>query len=129
MVFALYLIVTSIEMCMNTLNHTSLIKKLAVLVAVTGVSGSISLPVLAQVNPHPSIFNEPPYNHSYSPRPRHRPKHRPKHRPGPLLGQEPADGGPPPAQRPGDQPGYGPQGGEPPTGGPPPVPPAGTPPG
>ena len=103
---------------MNTLNYTSLIKKLAVLLAVTGVSGSISLPVLAQVNPHPSIFNEPPYNQSYSPRPGHQPKHRPGHklghRPGRLLGLGPADG---------------PQGGTPPTGGPPPVPPAGTPPG
>lgn len=84
-------------MSMNLLNRTSLIKKasvsvsrtVAVLVAVTGVSFSISFPVLAQLNPHPSIFREPPYNRFQSRPPRHKPGHRPGHRPGPRLGHEP----------------------------------------
>jgi len=56
---------------MKTQHHSDLIEKLACLVAVAGVSVLIGFPVGAQnpggaVNPHPSIFNEPPYNRSRS---------------------------------------------------------------
>ena len=48
-------------------NHSNLLKKLAGLVGVAGVSVLIGLPAGAQqqggaLNPTPSIFNEPPYN-------------------------------------------------------------------
>ncbi len=97
MAFALANSDLDVEMSMNALNRASLLKKLALLVAITGISSSISIPVLAQTNPRPSIFNEPPYNRSY-PRPGHRPKHGPRHHghgPGRMLGQGPADNGPP----------------------------------
>ena len=84
-------------------NRTSLLKKVAVLVAVTGVSSLITLPALAQLNPRPSIFNEPTYNRSYRPRPGHEPRHGPRPRLGhgrgprldPRLGQQPGYGRPP----------------------------------
>ncbi len=52
---------------MKIQHHTDLIKKLAGLVGVAGVSVLIGFPAGAQqqggaLNPHPSIFNEPPYN-------------------------------------------------------------------
>lgn len=75
---------------MNKLTRTSLSKKLAVLMTVTGVSSLISLPVMAQLNPRPGIFNEPPYNRLQSP-----PKHdHPRHRHDGRIGERPA---PPPA--------------------------------
>ena len=50
-------------------NHSNLLKQLASLVGVAGVSVLIGFPVEAQqqggaLNPSPSIFNEPPYNRS-----------------------------------------------------------------
>lgn len=56
---------------MKIQHHTDLIKKLAGLVGVAGVSVLIGFPAGAQqqggvLNPHPSIFNEPPYNRSRS---------------------------------------------------------------
>ena len=55
-------------------HHTDLLKKLAGLMGVLGASVLIGFPVGAQqqgggVNPRPSIFNEPPYNHSGSTQP------------------------------------------------------------
>lgn len=57
---------------MKAQNHSNLLKKLAALVGVAGVSVIIGLPVEAQqqggaINPRPSIFNEPPYNRSRTP--------------------------------------------------------------
>ncbi len=71
---------------MNKLTRTSALKKLAVLMTVTGVSSLISLPVMAQLNPRPRIFDEPPYNRLQSP-PKH---HHPKHKHDPRLGERPA---------------------------------------
>ena len=72
---------------MNTLNYLSWLKKVTVLIIVTGTSLSISLPAFAQLNPRPSIFNEPPYNSlqgAPGPRPgHHRPKHHPPGKPRP----------------------------------------------
>jgi uncharacterized surface protein with fasciclin (FAS1) repeats len=56
---------------MKIQHRGNLIKKLVGLIGVTGVSVVIAFPVGAQnpggaVNPHPSIFNEPPYNRSGS---------------------------------------------------------------
>ena len=50
----------------ETRNHSNLLKKLAGLVAIAGVSALINFPAEAQgvLNPTPSIFNEPPYNRS-----------------------------------------------------------------
>ena len=79
---------------MNETNRTSLSKKFVVLMTVTGISALISLPVMAQLNPRPRSFDEPPYSRPRSPL-AHKPKHhRPKHRLDPLLGERPA---PPPA--------------------------------
>jgi hypothetical protein len=47
---------------MNALNPTSLLKKVAVLLGVAAATSLISFPVLAQINPNPSIFNEPQNN-------------------------------------------------------------------
>ena len=52
---------------MKVQNHSNLLKKLASLVGVVGVSTLIGFPAGAQqqggaLNPTPSIFNEPPYN-------------------------------------------------------------------
>lgn len=51
---------------MKIKHHTDWLKKLAGLVGVAGVSVLISFPAGAQqggaLNPHPSIFDEPPYN-------------------------------------------------------------------
>ncbi len=54
---------------MKIQHHSSLLKKLAGLIGAAGVSIAIAFPAGAQntggaVNPHPSIFNEPPYNRS-----------------------------------------------------------------
>lgn len=76
---------------MNKLTRTSLSKKFAVLMTVTGVSSFISLPVMAQLNPRPRIFDEPPYNRLHSP-PKH---HHPKHKRDPRIGERPA---PPPVE-------------------------------
>ena len=73
---------------MNKINRIGVFR-LAVLMAVISVSSAISLPVLAQVNPHPSIFDEPLYSH------RHRRGHRLGHCHGPLLVQGAVDNGPP----------------------------------
>lgn len=71
---------------MNELTRTSLSKKFAVFMTVTGVSSFISLPVMAQLNPRPRIFDEPPYNRLQSP-PKH---HHPKHKHDPRIGERPA---------------------------------------
>ncbi len=47
---------------MNGLNFSATTKKLAGLVSVAIAGASIGIPVAAQLNPNPSIFNEPPYN-------------------------------------------------------------------
>jgi len=114
---------------MDSLNLTSLIKKVAVLVAVTGVTSLISLPVLAQLNPHPSIFNEPPYHRSYSQRPGPRLKHRRGHKrqlsaqgprqPAPPNGAPPARGSQRSAPPDGAPPARGSQRSAPPDGAPP----------
>ena len=53
---------------MKVQNHSNLLKKLAGLVGVVGVTALIGFPAQAQqggaVNPRPSIFDEPPYNRS-----------------------------------------------------------------
>ncbi|KAM3114837.1 hypothetical protein [Phormidesmis sp. 146-33] len=51
---------------MNLLNHNGLAKRLSALVGAVGTAALLGLPALAQVNPNPSIFNEPPYNRSQS---------------------------------------------------------------
>lgn len=65
------------EASMKALNPTSLLKKVTVLLGVAAASSLISFPVLAQLNPNPSIFNEPPYNGSRCPRPDSRRSLRP----------------------------------------------------
>ncbi|MBW4488402.1 MAG: fasciclin domain-containing protein [Trichocoleus desertorum ATA4-8-CV12] len=47
---------------MNRLNSINSFKKLASFIGLATASTLIGLPALAQVNPNPSIFNEPPYN-------------------------------------------------------------------
>jgi len=47
---------------MTRLKSISSFKKLTSLLGVATASALIGLPALAQVNPRPSIFNEPPYN-------------------------------------------------------------------
>jgi hypothetical protein len=70
---------------MDKLKRKTWIEKLAVLIAVTGVSFLISIPVFAQLNPHPSIFKEAPYNRFQ----RQRPKHRRKYKPNAQLRKRP----------------------------------------
>ncbi|MBD2119419.1 fasciclin domain-containing protein [Trichocoleus sp. FACHB-262] len=47
---------------MTKLKSISSLKKLTSFLGVVTASALIGLPALAQVNPNPSIFNEPPYN-------------------------------------------------------------------
>lgn len=47
---------------MNTKNSRNLFKSIATLVGIASVSACFSLPVKAQVNPNPSIFEE--YSHN-----------------------------------------------------------------
>ncbi len=58
---------------MNTQDRTSLLK----MAFVTGVAAisSLAIPALAQ-NPHPTIFNEPPYNQRSGPPAKIHPGHR-----------------------------------------------------
>lgn len=49
---------------MNSPERANLIKKLIGFVGAAGITSLMSSPVLAQLNPNPSIFNEPPYNRS-----------------------------------------------------------------
>lgn len=65
---------------MNSLNSTTQFKKLSVVVIIFSISCFISNPVLAQTNPRPSIFNEPPYNRSRNYRPKYKPKRKPNAR-------------------------------------------------
>ncbi|BAZ40200.1 hypothetical protein NIES4101_61610 [Calothrix sp. NIES-4101] len=74
---------------MNLFNRITLLKKLAVLAVATGISFLISMPVLAQTNPRPSIFKEFPYNRSSNHRTRQRPKRTLKHRPNARLKKQP----------------------------------------
>jgi hypothetical protein len=74
---------------MDTLKRKTLIETLAVLITVTGVSFLISIPVLGQLNPHPSIFKEAPYNRSHRQRPKRKPKYRPKRKPNAQLRKRP----------------------------------------
>jgi uncharacterized surface protein with fasciclin (FAS1) repeats len=50
------------EFRMTRLKSISSFKKLASYIGLATASALIGLPALAQVNPNPSIFNEPPYN-------------------------------------------------------------------
>jgi len=104
------------------MNYIKLLQKFAVLVAVAGVGAAISPPLSAQLNPNPSIFNEPPYNRGLNtpppPRPRQGPAYGrpplppgygapPRPRQGPAYGRPPLPpgyGAPPP--QPGFPPGY-----------------------
>lgn len=59
---------------MNTQNRTSLLK-MAFLAGFAAISSLVSLPASAQ-NPHPTIFNEPPYNQRSGPPQKVHPGHR-----------------------------------------------------
>lgn len=63
---------------MNALNSTTQFKKLPLVIIITAISLLNIIPVLAQTNPHPSIFNEPPYNRFHNYRPKYKPKRKPK---------------------------------------------------
>ncbi len=83
---------------MNILNEANLLKKMAILVVSLGVSYVIAPGAIAQSNPRPSIFNEPPYNR-VAPRPepkRGRHGHPPKPRP---PSPRSTNGAPPPQTR------------------------------
>ncbi len=64
---------------MNAFNRVNLIKKVAVLLAVTSISSLISLPVLAQSSPRPTIFSEAPYNRQDGAKPKPPGKKHGKH--------------------------------------------------
>jgi len=95
---------------MNAFNRVNLIKKVAVLLAVTSISSLISLPVLAQNRPRPTVFSEAPYNRQDGAKPKppgkkhgkhhgkhdhggpgHPPGHGPKHPLRPGAGHPPGD--------------------------------------
>jgi|GEM_PF-6615198 len=64
---------------MNAFNRVNLIKKVAVLLAVTSISSLISLPVLAQSSPRPTVFSEAPYNRQDGAKPKPPGKKHGKH--------------------------------------------------
>ena len=64
---------------MNAFNRVNLIKKVAVLLAVTSISSLISLPVLAQSSPRPTVFSEAPYNRQDGAKPKPHGKKHGKH--------------------------------------------------
>lgn len=67
---------TRTKQFMDILNKSHLLKKIVVLVVSLGVSAAIAPGASAQLNPRPSIFNEPPYNRvAPRPEPRHRDPH------------------------------------------------------
>jgi hypothetical protein len=75
-------------MSMNVFVSTNWIKKLASLTILTiaaSISLSVNIPVEAQTNPRPSIFNEYPYNRSPKRRVKRRPKARFKAKPNTKL--------------------------------------------
>jgi hypothetical protein len=73
---------------MNLFNRITLLQKLAVFAAATGIIFLISIPVKARTNPHPSIFKEFPYNRSTNHRTTKRPK-RTKQRPKARIKKQP----------------------------------------
>ena len=84
---------------MNILIQANLLKKIAILVVSLGVSYAIAPGAIAQSNPRPTIFNEPPYNR-VAPRPeprRGRHGHPPK--PRPPISPQSTNGAPPPRPR------------------------------
>lgn len=54
---------------MKLLNSTSPLQKLAGFVGAATATALMGLPALAQLNPNPSIFNEPPYNRARTAQP------------------------------------------------------------
>lgn len=91
---------------MKALNPTSLLKKVTFLLGVAAASSLISVPVLAQLNPNPTIFNQPPSKGSRCPRPDSRRSLRPAEC-GPRGRYRQAIYGGPPAPGPGKGKGKG----------------------
>ena len=96
---------TCTKQSMNILNEANRLTKMAILVTSLAVSAAIAPAASAQLNPHPSIFDEPTYNRAFAPRPkpRHRNRAEPlrgRHghapRPKPPMSPRSINGAPPP---------------------------------